>query len=888
MKNRYLFLSLLACLFSTCINAQQNAPDAGGELFVSGNDANNPCLTPLEYEIITARCAYNLQLIAPNADTVANKTENMVTLLNWPLKAASGFPYCSYYGITAHVDHDPTSGFIDYHCGNIVYNGHGGTDIAMWPYPLYMMDSSYVEVIAAAAGTIIDKADGNFDRNCGANNLQANYVVIQHADGSRVLYFHMKNGSITTKAIGQPVIQGEYLGVVGSSGNSSGPHLHFEVWAGSTNATRVDPFQGACNAINTASWWADQKPYREPAVIAAGPHPLQPVFPGCPVTEIPNESSCFAAGASTYFITFFRNETIGMVADLSIKNPDGTVYLAWTRTSSNDYKLSWISSTKTLPANVAGTFSFEVTYNGTSCSSSFDIAYAKITPASSTSICPGSAVVLNANAGIGLSYQWQRDGVNVGTNSSAYSAGTAGTYTAIVTTAHGCSATSTPVMVTLANAPSTSISGNLNICAGSSTMLNAGSGFTAYTWNTGANTMSINAAQAGTYTVTVTNALTCTGSVTATVTVIPLPQPSISGNLSICAGNTATLNAPAGFAAYAWNTGANTISINAAQAGTYTVTVTNALTCTGTATATVTVNSLPSPAISGNFSICAGSSALLDAGSGSPAYAWSTGANTQTIATAQAGTYTVTVTSAQGCTNTAEATVTVNPFLLPAISGNLSICAGDSTALDAGSGFSTYTWSSGANTAGITTAQAGTYTVTVTNAQGCTGTATATVTVNPLPTVNLGNDILLPQGQQTVLNAGTAGLNYLWSTGATTPAITVTAPGLYSVTVSDNAGCTATDEVLVTIITATATADESDQILVRPNPAQGKIYVSCANSSSSALQVINNLGSVVYEDKVFFPAGSTRVVNLDQVAAGIYYLQLVCEGKVRTVSIVML
>ena len=94
------------------------------------------------------------------------------------------------------------------------------------------MDNNQVEVIAAAAGTIVDKADGNFDKNCGSNNLMANYLVIQHTDGSRVLYFHMKKNSLTTKAIGQPVALGEYLGVVGSSGNSSGPHLHFEYHMG--------------------------------------------------------------------------------------------------------------------------------------------------------------------------------------------------------------------------------------------------------------------------------------------------------------------------------------------------------------------------------------------------------------------------------------------------------------------------------------------------------------------------------------------------------------------------------------------------------------------------------------------------------------------------------
>ncbi|MBK8923793.1 MAG: peptidoglycan DD-metalloendopeptidase family protein [Saprospirales bacterium] len=137
----------------------------------------------------------------------------------------------------------------DYNCGARTYDGHQGTDIGIAPFSFYKMDHNQVEVVAAAAGVLLDKADGNFDRNCAVNSLPANYAVVQHPDGSRAFYWHLKKNSVTTKAIGQPVAAGEYLGVVGSSGSSSGPHLHFEVRSGSTTSTRVDPFAGACNGL---------------------------------------------------------------------------------------------------------------------------------------------------------------------------------------------------------------------------------------------------------------------------------------------------------------------------------------------------------------------------------------------------------------------------------------------------------------------------------------------------------------------------------------------------------------------------------------------------------------------------------------------------------------
>ena len=98
-----------------------------------------------------------------------------------------------------------------------------------------------------------------------------------------------------------------------------------------------------------------------------------------------------------------------------------------------------------------------------------------------------------------------------------------------------------------------------------------------------------------------------------------------------------------------------------------------------------------------------------------------------------------------------------------------------------------------------------TYTVTVTDSKGCTKTDAVAVTVNPLPTVDAGADVIICLETSTTLSAvgsgGTPGYTYLWSNGANTattsvsPAITTT----YTVTVTDSKGCTATDQVKVTV-----------------------------------------------------------------------------------------
>jgi hypothetical protein len=382
MKKKYpSALLIILCVFSFATYAQNTAigtTSFGSEYPIITNDAGHPCITPQQYEMIDKRCAENLKLL--KLDTLKQKN-TLTTALSWPLQPAAGFTDCSYYIVTAYVDENLSAGAIsDYNCGTNTYDTHQGTDFCIWPFPFYKMDHSQVEVIAAAAGTILDKDDGNFDRNCASNALPANYVIIQHADGSCALYWHMKSGSVTSKAVGQTVVAGEYLGAVGSSGSSSGPHLHFEVWTGTSSATYNDPYYGTCNILNGSSWWTSQKPYAEPAILKASVHITDAVIPACDTTETPNESTSYTipfqgqglpAGYAKFYI-FIRDEVSGTTVNCSILNPGGTTFNSWIFNCNNNYNgLYWCWS-KLLPT-IAGTYTFQATYNGVTCSQNFDI-----------------------------------------------------------------------------------------------------------------------------------------------------------------------------------------------------------------------------------------------------------------------------------------------------------------------------------------------------------------------------------------------------------------------------------------------------------------------------------------------------------------------------------
>lgn len=373
------FFTLFLCIFSYTGFAQNAETESEGSAYpMEVNDAAHPCITPQQYELIEKTCIENRKLLGlPLGEQRSANT----TSLSWPLRPAANLHDCSYYAISAGVDHDTTAvGIKDYNCGIKTYDGHRGTDIPTYPFHFHKMDSSQVEVIAAAAGTILYKLDGNFDRNCGTNNLDANAIIIAHADGSQTHYWHMKNGSLTSKTVGQTVTAGEYLGVVGSSGNSSGPHLHFEVWSGSTVSTLVDPYSGTCNLMNANSWWASQKPYNDPTAIKVSVNTTDIVVPVCPGSETLNESNSFtipfqgpglSPGYAKFYL-FLRDETSGKTANMSILNPNGSTFNSWTYTSNTSYNASYRAFSKLLPTT-AGTYTFTATYNGTTCSTTFNI-----------------------------------------------------------------------------------------------------------------------------------------------------------------------------------------------------------------------------------------------------------------------------------------------------------------------------------------------------------------------------------------------------------------------------------------------------------------------------------------------------------------------------------
>lgn len=408
-----------------------------------------------------------------------------------------------------------------------------------------------------------------------------------------------------------------------------------------------------------------------------------------------------------------------------------------------------------------------------------------------TNICPGGQTTLTVQPAY-FFYQWSN-----GQSGQAATITQPGSYSVTATTAQGCESIAS-IQVVQVSAPVPVITGDLTICPGQSTSLNAGAGFASYLWSDGSTGQTAVFASVGTHSVTVSNSNGCLGTASVVVAPADIPAPVISGPSAICPGSSATLNAGSGFSSYSWSNAATTEQINTSTPGAYSVTVSNSEGCTGTASFTLSAAPVPAPVISGSLVFCEGTSTTLNAGPGFSAYAWSNGGNSASVVVNTPGTYTVTVTNAEGCSNTATVQVVSTPNPAPAIAGILSICPGSSTTLNVTGSFSTYSWSTGAQTASITANAAGTYSVSVTDAQGCTGNTSVTVQQWTPPSPQITGAASFCYDTNTVLDAG-AGYNaYQWSSGGNAQTLTVSTSGNYGVTVTDQNGCTGTSNFQVT------------------------------------------------------------------------------------------
>ncbi|GIV42269.1 MAG: hypothetical protein KatS3mg034_1579 [Vicingaceae bacterium] len=428
--------------------------------------------------------------------------------------------------------------------------------------------------------------------------------------------------------------------------------------------------------------------------------------------------------------------------------------------------------------------------------------------------CDGTSTIIASGGNPPYTYSWSN-----GSTGSSVSGLCAGSYSVTVTDTKGCSktfnTTISPGSTLIANVSFTNgtCSGS---CNGSANVTPSG-GTPPYSvlWSNGQSSLSINNLCAGTYTVTVTDANGCQATNSVTITEPSQIQANIStvnATCGVCDGS-ATVFPSGGTSPYSynWNFGATTSSVNALCAGTYSVTITDANGCKDTFLVAISNNNGPSISINTNNASCNGvcngsASVTINSGNGPFSYLWTPGNyTTPSVSGLCAGQYTIQVTDGSGCITTQTFTIgQPQPIQINLTTSPIS-CNGncDGSIIPSVSGGTppySYNWNNGSTSPSLSGLCAGNYTLTVTDANGCVASASASLTQPNSLTIQMNaTNVSCSGGCNGSATAtpigGTPPYNYQWSNGSTGQTATGLCAGVYTVTVTDANGCTATANI---------------------------------------------------------------------------------------------
>jgi len=297
-----------------------------------------------------------------------------------PMKQSADSPIEHGFAISNFVDHNSeapgdqySDSNTDYNCGNRSYDlasgyNHSGIDYSLWPFDFWQMNNNYAQVVAALPGVIVAKHDNNPDENCGnfIPGASWNAVFVQHEDNSVAWYGHMKSGSLTSKEVGDVVSSGEFLGVVGSSGQSTGPHLHLELRSDPTSSsTTIDPYYGACNPTISSSKWVDQTPYKKPTINAVFTHSSapEPSCSGSDINQDPKIKTSFIEGEVAYMAVYLRDQIPDERLKLTLRRPNGTVAFMSDLVTKNFFSGSyWWWTYRFSSDDISGVYTVEFEY----------------------------------------------------------------------------------------------------------------------------------------------------------------------------------------------------------------------------------------------------------------------------------------------------------------------------------------------------------------------------------------------------------------------------------------------------------------------------------------------------------------------------------------------
>ncbi|MBL7891767.1 MAG: T9SS type A sorting domain-containing protein [Bacteroidia bacterium] len=264
-------------------------------------------------------------------------------------------------------------------------------------------------------------------------------------------------------------------------------------------------------------------------------------------------------------------------------------------------------------------------------------------------------------------------------------------------------------------------------------------------------------------------------------------------------------------------------------------------------------------------------------------YSWSNGSTNATISNLSYGTYYLTVTDKNGCT--ASTTVQIYTSETPqivSVTGKSLKCKGDNSGSVivtgwGGTGTLSYNWSNGSSGSTVSGLAAGNYTVTVIDAAGCTVASTVNITEPPpitFTTTTTSETNGQSNGTAAIASSGggTGLLQFNWSNSINGHIIVDLSCGIYSVTATDNNGCTLSSTATVACITGFNQVDSDVDFTMYPNPATATVTIETTTNKPYNIQLLNLLGEAIYYTRQ--PIINNVLIDVGSIAKGIYIVEI--------------
>jgi gliding motility-associated-like protein len=687
----------------------------------------------------------------------------------------------------------------------------------------------------------------------------------------------------------------------------------------STSITITQPTALVANAVSTnpVCFGSTNGTATASAVGGTSPYTYLWTAPGSPTTPVIS-----GLGAGTYSVTITDAHGCIQNASVTLTNPptlstsitsvnvsctgacNGTA-TATVSSGTAPYTYLWnnpsAQTTPTATGLCAGTYTVTVA-DAHGCPSQGVVTITQPTLLTNTissmgnltcyGVCTGFAQATPGGGTPPYSYSWSPGGASTATASSLC----AGSYTCTVTDSKGCTAIAVANITQPPQLIATVTGTNINCfgsCDGTGNIsFSGGTPPYSFLWTPSLQTIfnPVNLCP-GVNTATITDANGCavTGSVTLTQSFTPLTV-TINTTSSNCGQSNgsacATASGGLGPYTYIWNDSAVTQAAcaNGIPAGTYSVDVTDANGCVVTMVANV--NDITAPTVnivSHTDLLCYGltnGTATTSISGGVTPYGilWTPGGQTvQNPVNLAGGVNTITVTDAAGCISSQSVTVLEPPAINHAITSiiNVScfgICNGSATvAANGGTGVLTYLWSDPAAQTTTTASNlcAGNYDVVVTDANGCTETDSLTIISQPstlaISSSSVTNITCFGDNDGSITTTETGGTpfyTYNWTPSGGSAAIaTGLAPGTYTLTVTDQNGCTTSQSWPVT--QPTQLVDTSSFVSATCSQANGSATVTPSGGTTPYTYQWNDPALQITPSATSLLAGTYSVMVTD-------------------------